>query len=527
MAILSRWHLTALALAIQVGGSGCVRTFSSSGGESDAAGPSLDLPRYEAFVPPDAYPHVDKYLVPDGGCPVGTIQCGNECVDPMTDHRHCKACNQPCSHGQDCVNGSCVCKAGGLCTGCCVDDVCHPLVTGQNDASCGMGGAPCKSCDDKQTCTQDTCNAGKCIHGMKAGFCYIDSTCFKNGAVSPADPCKICDSQKSTTTWSGVGDCVGTFAGSGKAGFLNGPADQAQFFAPSGLALGAGSKVIYVADRANNCIRSVSAGVVTTVAGSCGKPGFANGAAAKALFNHPENLVQDKQGVLYVSDSSNHCIRAVNAGQVSTLAGVCGVKGNTNGALSSARFHSPAGIAVDQAGVLYVADINNYRIRRIDVVGGKVTTMAGSGQPCSTDGASLTACFNLPTGVTAGLFIYIAEMGGNKIRKLYQGTVTTVAGQSYHGFMNGSLSVALFYSPVSVATDTKGDIFVADAENYQIRKIDITANQVTTVAGSGPGFKNGPVNTALFGAPADLVLDLQGRIYVADRTNNRIRIIYP
>lgn len=208
------------------------------------------------------------------------------------------------------------------------------------------------------------------------------------------------------------GGQVSTLAGDGYHFFADGPADQASFAGPRGVAVD-GSGTVYVADYGNNRIRIVANKVVSTLAGSTN--GFADGEASTARFWSPSGVALDSAGAVYVADSSNDRIRVIQNGMVSTLAG--GPEGYLDGPALNARFDSPSGVAVDSAGTVYVADSGNNRIRAIS--GGAVTTLAGDGVPAVRDGTGVTARFNNPYGLalnSSGTLLYVASNESSKIR---------------------------------------------------------------------------------------------------------------
>jgi sugar lactone lactonase YvrE len=148
------------------------------------------------------------------------------------------------------------------------------------------------------------------------------------------------------------------------SGYADGPAAEAQFNGPRGVAVDAKGNV-YVADTGNHRIRMISpAGQVTTLAGGS-EPGYKDGKGSEARFNYPADIAADAAGNLYVADTANHCIRKITPeGVVTTLAGN-GKPGDTDGPLAEAQFRAPEGVAVDSQGNVYVADTGNQRIRKI------------------------------------------------------------------------------------------------------------------------------------------------------------------
>ncbi len=324
---------------------------------------------------------------------------------------------------------------------------------------------------------------------------------------------------------------VTTLAGSaGQAGSADGTGGAAQFSSPSGVALD-GTGNIYVADFGNSTIRKVtSAGVVTTLAGSgAGQTGSTDGAGGSARFNGPYSLAVDGAGNVYVADAYNNTIRVVTSdGMVTTLAGKSGQLGSADGTGSGAQFYYPSGVAVDGTGNVYVADSGNSTIRKVSS-SGVVTTLAGTpGQAGSTDGTGAAALFNGPYGVTvdgAGN-VYVADAYNSAIRRLTSdGVVTTLAGMPGQvGSMDGTGSGAQFYFPYGVAVDSASNVFVADSGNSTIRKVT-SGGVVTTVAGGAGQFGSldvAPVD-ARFNGPSGVAVDGLGNLYLADSYNNAIR----
>jgi len=321
---------------------------------------------------------------------------------------------------------------------------------------------------------------------------------------------------------------VTTLAGSGSAAALDGTGTAASFNAPGDVALDAAGNV-YVADSNNNEIRRItSGGVVTTWAGAT-VAGSTDGTGTAASFNFPTGVAVDASGNVYVADSNNNKIRKVtSAGVVTTLAG-SGSVGSTDGTGTAASFSFPTAPAVDTAGNVYVADSNNNKIRKVTPAG-VVTTFAGSGTSGWTDGEGTAASFSNPAGVavdTAGN-LYVADAGNEEVRKITPaGVVTTLAGSALNGSgsANGSGAEASFSGPGDVAVDVAGNVYVADGGNNEIRRIS-PGGAVTNLAGStASGSTDGAASAARFNNPQGVSVDSAGNVYVADQNNNKIRKI--
>ena len=382
-------------------------------------------------------------------------------------------------------------------------------------------GTPCTGagdCDDKIACTADSCVAQRCVNQIVTGRCLIGGACLNDGDANASNNCLVCAPDDRADDWTKVA-CVITAAGDGTAGDTDGPAGAARFSRPTGLAVD-GSGKIYVADTDNHRIRVVDGGQVSTLAGA--GAGLVDGPLADARFNQPAGLAVDGTGRIYVADAGNDRIRVIENGVVSTFAGT--IFGYKDGPADQAAFASPLDIAVDAAGTsVYVADSKNHRVRRIS--SNSVTTIAGTGQNGLLDGAALLARFDGPSGIAFdGASLYVADIANTRIRVINGGQVSTFAG-STDGFKDGPAATAQFNFPGGVLFDsTRNAVFVADLYGQRIRRIK--AGQVSTVAGTGvDGHKDGPALGALFQQPAALALGPGGEIYIADQLNHRIRML--
>ena len=317
---------------------------------------------------------------------------------------------------------------------------------------------------------------------------------------------------------------VSTVAGTGDGGFMDGNAATAQFNFPFGITVD-DSGVVYIADLINHRIRRIDTdGNVSTIAGT-GTPGFIDGDAATAQFNAPVGITVDDNGILFVTDFSNHSIRRIDTdGNVSTITGT-GTPGFIDGDAATAQFNLPFGITVDDSGILFVADSENHRIRRIDT-DGNVSTLAGTGTPGFTNGDTATAQFNAPGGITVddNGILFVADQRNHNIRRIdTDGNVSTLAGTGASGFTDGDAATAQFNFPTGITVDDNGILFVTDFSNHSIRRIDTDGN-VSTLAGTGAsGFTDGDAATAQFNSPVGITVDDSGVVYIADQSNHSIR----
>ena len=341
-----------------------------------------------------------------------------------------------------------------------------------------------------------------------------------------------------------------TLAGGGangtESGSINGVGTAALFNQPSVVALDSVNALYVVAESAIRLMYPNRTVIMLAGGGANGSTaGFIDGDGTAALFSGPSALAVGASGALYVVDSGNHKLRQMHPNlTVITLAGgnsTGNTPGSTDGKGTAALFNFPFGAAVGASGNVIVADRTNHKIRLI-YPNLTVITLAGGSSTGntqgSTNGVGTAALFSSPYGVatnTAGA-VYVLDTGNSKIRLIYPNlTVITLAGGSTSGFLGGSTNgigtAALFGFPRGFAVDAVGAVYVAEAGNHKVRLIYPNCS-VTTLAGGGAsgttaGFINGDGTAALFSGPRGIAMDALGIIYIADRDNQVIRLIYP
>ena len=320
---------------------------------------------------------------------------------------------------------------------------------------------------------------------------------------------------------------VTTFAGTeGLSDSTAGTGADARFTSLKGVAVDTLGNV-FVSD--NNTIRKITAASgVTTLAGKAGTEGTTNGTGTAARFVSPAGLAVDPSGNIFVAD--DNAIRKITpAGVVTTFAGTAYGSGSADGTGTAASFEWVQGVAVDASGNVFVADTNNEEIRKITPAG-VVTTLAGAGSSSFgyADGSGAAASFEQPTGVAVDPSgnVFVADYENNTIRKISPaGVVTTFAGTAgWSGSADGTRAEAHFHWPQGVAVDGAGNVFVADSGNNAIRKIT-PAGVVTTLAGSA--FMGGNGTAATFSSPAGAAVDSAGNVFIADSGDRTIRKITP
>lgn len=340
--------------------------------------------------------------------------------------------------------------------------------------------------------------------------------------------------------------------GSGKGGYSGdgGPANLATFSWVSGIATDLSNNV-YITDGASNTVRKINAStkIISTVAGA---PYTSNqnpyqgdgGLATSARLNVPLAVAIDAAGNMIIADAGNNVIRLVNAadGKISTAAGK-GISMDTytgdGGPATQAALWNPYSVAMDASGNIYIADSENNAIRKVTKATGIISTIAGLGpdQPgYSGDGGAATAAkINGPNGVAVDVNgnVYFTDNGNHVIRKIANGTITTIAGTGstgYAGDGGNAVNAKLSESIVGITTDASGNVYFVDSINNAIRKITVSTGIITTVAGNGKAAYSGdggdPLQASLSG-PLGVAVDSNGNLYIADTQNGVIRMVIP
>jgi sugar lactone lactonase YvrE len=305
-------------------------------------------------------------------------------------------------------------------------------------------------------------------------------------------------------------------------------------FAPFGVAVDALGE-FFIADQNNNRIRKVDTnGIITTIAGK-GTIGYSGdgGNATNAALNHPASVFVDATGNLLIADSSNDAIRKVGTnGIITTVAGTGSTSfGGDGGSATNAALINPYDVAINTAGELFIADINNSRIRKVDT-NGVITTFAGGGSALGDGSQATNSTLNEPAGVAVDPTgsVLVADAGDYRIRKVNpNGIINTVAGNGSAGSSGdgGAATNAALSLAFAAVSDAIGNLLFSDTENDDVRRVD-TNGIITRVAGGGnSGFlfagDGGPATNAKLYFPVGLVVDAIGNILIADRDNNRIR----
>ena len=328
-----------------------------------------------------------------------------------------------------------------------------------------------------------------------------------------------------------AGTGIGTYNGDGAF------ATNHTVYRPSNVSLGSNG-CLYVADQYNHRVRRVTRdGYFEAVAGT-GLPGFSgdNGLAVNAQLRFPADSVLDAQGNLFIADRDNHRIRKVDQnGTIRTVAGT-GLPGfsGDNGPAATAALNSPSGLALDGAGsCLYIADRDNHRIRRMDLSSMRIATVAGAGLPgdAGDGGAAIAARLRNPSDIVldgAGN-LYIADQNNHKVRLVdTNGVMTCLAGTGVSGYAGdgGPATSAMLNKPYGVALDGDGRLYISDTDNHRIRQVELSSGVIRTLAGTGVAGYSGDeiaATNAQFNAPYGMTSDPRGHLFIADNNNHRIR----
>lgn len=332
---------------------------------------------------------------------------------------------------------------------------------------------------------------------------------------------------------------ITTVAGNGQPGFGgdNGPATAAGLNFPLGLALDRAGNLL-IADSENHRIRrlNVANQTITTVAGN-GQADFTgdNGLAVSAALNDPQDVAVDADGNVLIADGNSR-IRKVNAstGIITTVAG--GGEAGDGVVATQAALSDPSGVVIDASGNLFISDRRSKRVRRVDAIGGIISTVAGPGpsDPLGDNATAAAATLLLPTNVVfdAGGNLFITDSGNERIRKVdTAGIITTVAGEATAPDGIGDQGPALaarLSTPRGIAVGRQGDLYIADAYNHRVRRVDAKTGIITTIAGTGEqGFSGdgGPAVAAKLSVPHAITVDKDGNLLVVDYENDRIRKI--
>lgn len=335
---------------------------------------------------------------------------------------------------------------------------------------------------------------------------------------------------------------VFTLAGNGIFGFAGdgAPATGATLALPRRVTLDNKGNLL-IADVGNHRVRLVDAstGLISTVAGS-GLRGYGgdHGPAIEAGLFRPTDVAVNAAGQVFIADQENHRIRRVDCNGVITTVAGNGSKGfsGDHGPATSAALSSPTAIALDAQANLFIVDRDNHRIRRVAADSGEITTVAGNGDfGFSGDGGpAVSASLTFPRGIAVGPdgSLYLADVGNNRIRKVdvSSGVISTVAGngeKNSKGDGGPAVQASLAF-PISIAVDEAGDIYIADRFNHRIRRVDAASGVIRTIAGTGAcgfGGDRGPAAEATLAFPNGVAVDGFGRVLIADLQNHRIRCV--
>jgi uncharacterized protein (TIGR03437 family) len=320
---------------------------------------------------------------------------------------------------------------------------------------------------------------------------------------------------------------ITTIAGTGTRDVTGdgGPAVKATLNEPAGVFVDSKGQV-FIADTGNGRIRRIGTdGVIQTVAGDSGYLPAEDGVqATKTSLRNPLQVTVDAAGVVYFADSSQSRIRKVTSdGIISTVAGT-GTNGfaGEGGNAAQAQVYGTSGVAVDPKGIIYIADTTNSRVRRI-ALSGMIQTIAGNGTyKFGGDGGVATAgLLNAPNTVAmdASGNLYVSDTLNHRVRKITSaGIISTVAGNGLPGFTGdgGPATSAALDTPIGVAVDSSGNLWIADSYNQRIRKVDSATGIINTVIGGGSTAADGPPTQVGLAYPSSLAFDRQGNLYLTE-----------
>ena len=370
-------------------------------------------------------------------------------------------------------------------------------------------------------------NAGPLGDGGPAILANIDSP--DTVAVDSAGALYIAD-ENDCRVRKVLNGIITTVAGTGAPGYTGdgGPATKATLNHPVGVAVDAAGN-LYISDSQNHVIRKVSNGTITTVAGNgtFGETGD-NGPATNATFKDPGPLYLDAAGNLYIADYLGSVVRKVSGGTITTVAGDGAFAFTADGASAISPLAGVAGVTVDSTGALYFSESSSGRIRK--VIAGKLSTIAGNGnfRYSGDGGPSTSAALSAVSAVAVDTTNNIYIVDSNRIRKVSNGIISTVAGGGNFGYSGdgGAATSAKLFGPTGLAVDLTGALYIADTQNHVVRKV---ANGIiTTIAGTGSvgcTGDGGSPTSATFGGPFDVAVDSEGDVYIADPSCKSVRKI--
>ena len=445
--------------------------------------------------------------------------------DSFLDGKPCDSDNQ-CAGGYSCVVEACPDNPGYLCPLCRKPGSLDGGLDGA-DADGGQADGSDQSSDQPVSCDQTppACKSipecldtqPECISGVwvcQTGYEPVERSCdgLDNDCDGATDQGLVC-----------------VLAGAATPDFVDGPASDARFNRPYGLATHPSGGIV-VADRGNHSIRLVLAnGAVSTLAGT-GSYGNVEGPANQASFNDPVAVAIGLDDSILIADRLNHRIRQLSPDdQVSTYAG-SGFADYLDGPVDTARFALPSGLAVASDGSIFVADTGNHCIRKISA--GQVTTFSGKCEfPGTEDGSATQARYNSPTNILllSDDYLIVTEESSHKLRHVsVDGSVASLAGTGNAGFKDGQPLEAQFWKPASCVWDAQETVvLIADSGNHRIRAFSI-GTAVTTRLGSGNlGLDSGPPLEATFNNPNSLAFFEDGRLVIADSQNHVLRVLLP